>query len=361
MQPSRVLFHRILTPVAATLLATSVVSVGDVTAPTSLASIAKKDDITLADKDSMVAFIDLHVSRLESGDAAERPKARQALLASVYGISSRRATPLFRELYAEQLIPKLKTIMAESDTPQRIAAAQIAGGLGTDSAVSLLMRHITPHEQPDDAVRVWTAASLRPLIVQINVTPSRLNRSIGTLGQAALVEPDWPVLRQQLETLAAATSNQRGEEGGQANLMTLAREQQTAVLTRLIERLKDGELDMLLVIEPHIRRIQQQFLDQNDVDTLRAQARKTVPAVSGLYEAILANWDAIQEDQRRARIAGRALQKAEIMIVLMDNYLTKQSNSTAPKYEDAIVSNNRAPIEAGKTKWATLGDGPAYQ
>ena len=360
MQFAPLTSHRILAPAAATLLVVSLATAGDVAAPTSLSSIAKKDLVTPADEDSIAAFVDTYASQLEQGDASERPKARLKLMADVSGVSGRRATPLFREVYAQRLLPRLNTIMSESPTPHRIAAAQVAGGLGTDTAVSLLTRHLTPGDEPDDAVRVWTAASLRPLIAQVNVTPTCLNRAIGTLGRAAITEPAWPVLRQQLETLAAATVNQRGEDGGQAELMTLARRQQDAVLTQLVKRLHGGQLDMLLVIEPHMRRVQEQFLDQDDADALRAQARGAVPAISGLYDAILNNWDAIQADERLGRIAGRALQKAEVMIVLMDNYLTEQSNATTPKYEEAVTQNNRSPIEAGKAKWGAIADGRAY-
>lgn len=361
MQPPRALFDRILTPATTVLLTAVVATAGDVAAPSSLASIAKKDVLSPADEAAVAAFVELYASQLENGDATDRPKARLKLLADVHGLTGRRATPLFREVYAQLLIPRLKTIMVDAPTPHRIAAAQVAGGLGTDSAVSLLSRHLSPDQESDDAVRVWTAAGIRPLIAQANVTPTRLNRVIRTLGQAALTEPAWPVLRQQLETLAAATANRRGDEGGQAALMALAREQQAAVLSRLVERLENGELEMLLVIEPHMRHIQEQFLDQDDAAALREQARWTVPALSGLYDAILTNWDAIVANERSARLAGRSLQKAEVMIVLMDNYLTDQSQSTAPRYEIAVTGNNRAPIEAGKVKWGAIGDGREYR
>ncbi|MDP6987726.1 MAG: hypothetical protein QGG74_06750 [Phycisphaerales bacterium] len=343
------------------LLVAAAAFAGDVRAPGNLSSLSKKDLLSSTDEEAVAAFVDLHASRLRDGDATERPKARAKLLADVYGISGRRATPLFRELYAAQLIPKLKAIMTTSDTPQRIAAAQVAGGLGTDSAVNFLIRHVEPAQQPTDAVRLWTAASMRPLIAHANVTPSRLNQSIETLGRAAMAEPGWPVLRQQLETIAAAMSNQRGEDGGQADLMGIALAQQSAVLLKVVERLKGGDLDMVLVLEPHMQHIQQQFLDQGDPDTLRALSLKTVPALSGLYDAILTNWDAIRKDQRIAQIAGRTLEKTEVMIVLMDNFLTDQSNATAPEYEGALLGNNRAAIEAGKAKWGGIAEGRIYQ
>jgi len=361
MQPFCALFNRILTLATVILVASTLATAGDVIAPTSLASVAKKNVLSPADEAAIAAFVELHAGQLEQGDAAARPKARLKLMADVYGLTGRRATPMFRELYAQELIPRLKIILAEGTAPRRISAAQVAGGLGTDSAVSLLSRHLTPSQESNDAVRVWTAASLRPLIAQANVTPTRLNRVIRNLGQAALTEPAWPVLRQQLETIAAASSNQRGDDGGQVSLMDLARAQQAAVVTRIVERLKNGDLDMLLVLEPHMRRVQEQFLDQDDADALKAQARGTVPALSGLYDAVLTNWDAIVANDQSARLAGRSLQKAEVMIVLMDNYLTDQSQSSAPQYENALTSLNRAPVEAGKAKWGDIGNGRVYQ
>jgi|TARA_B110000495_G_C22966672_1_gene566984 hypothetical protein len=334
---------------------------GDVPAPTSLAEVAKKDVLSPADEATIAAFVELHATTLETGDATTWPKARLKLLADVSGVSGRRATPLFREIYAEALMPRLKTILAESNTPRRIAAAQIAGGLGTDSAVSLLSRSLTPAQEPNEAVRVWTAASIRPLIDQPNVTPSRLNRTIRNLGQAAVLEQSWPVLRQQLETLVAATVNTRGDEAGQDALMKIGREQQAAVFAKAIERFQGGDLQMLLVIEPHMRHVQSQFLDQNDEQVLRVQARDTVPALSNLYGAVLANWDAIRADETMSQLAGRALKKGEIMIVLMDNHLTGKSQSSSPKYEQDIIKNDKSPIEAGKAKWGTVASGRAYK
>jgi hypothetical protein len=360
MLTSSTSFNRLIASSAVLMLSVAALA-GDVPAPTNLASVAKKDVLSPADEAAITAFVELHATTLNTGDATAWPKARLKLLADVSGVSSRRATPLFREIYAETLIPRLKIMLAESSTPRRIAAAQIAGGLGTDSAVSLLSRLITPTQEPDEAVRVWTAASIRPLISQTNVTPSRLNRTIRNLGKAAVSEPSWPVLRQQLETLVAATVNTRGDEAGQDALMKIGRELQAAVFAKAIERLQGGDLEMLLVIEPHMRRVQSQFLDQNDEQMLRDQARDTVPSLGKLYDAVLTNWDAIRADERMSQLAGRTLEKSEVMIVLMDNHLSGKQQSSEPKYEQSITKNDKAAVEAGKSKWGAIANGRAYK
>ncbi|MCP4758006.1 MAG: hypothetical protein GY876_00905 [Planctomycetes bacterium] len=320
-------------------------------APKSLAKFVKKTTMTPADKTSIGTFVDRYTADLAGDDASLHSTARQKLIMDLHGVAGNRATPFFRETYAEILLPKLKDILAKKSPPQSIASCQVAGELGTDSAVTFLSRHLTPEQEPHVGTRIWSAASLRPLINQSNVTPTRIVRVLRDLGRAASAETDWSVLRQQLVTLAAAIENTRSEEAGSAEVLDSGQATQAEVLYTVIQRLQNGDLDMLRVLEPQMQHVQQQFLDQRDPDTLLSFAKTTGPVLGRLYDAILANWEALAENEGAATLAGRMLNQGEVMIVLMNNEIAGGSATATPAYGQAISRGDRAPLEAGRERW----------
>jgi len=329
-------------------------------APKNLSSVSKKTSLTEDDSAVIDAFVAVHTDTLTGADASKYVRARQKLLADVTGPSGTRATPMFRETYAEALLPHLQSLIADGSETQAITAAQIAGGLGTDTAVTLLSRRLSPAQEPRVSVRLWTSAALQPLVNQPNVSASRLTRVIQDLERIGVEEPEWAVLRQQLGTLAAAISNTRREDAGRADIAEAGRSAQAAVLAAAINRLKGGDIAMLQVIEPQMQHVQQQFLDQDDSAALSALATTTAPVLGTLYGAILDQWPAITADERSATLAGRALDQGEVMIVLMDNHVTGASNSASPAYEKAIQDGQRPTLEAGQRRWGTLAETAPY-
>jgi hypothetical protein len=330
------------------------------TAPASLGDLAKKGVLSSTDEDAVKAFAEYHGTNLTSDDSETASKARQKLMADLQGLSGKRATPSFREYYAIVLTPTLRSTLKEGTIPQGIAATQIAGVLGTDSAVTTLSRHLSLSQEPREAVRVWSAASLRRLIGEPNVTASRLTRAIGELGRAAANEPSWPALRQQLETLATGVNNGRSAEAGRDEVMQVARREQARALAFAIERFGGGDLDMLMVIEPHLLHVQQQFLDQDDPAALRGLAKSMVPVLTPLYGSVLTQWDALRADKQASVLGGRSLEKAEVLVVLMNNYLTDGNAAASPKYQQALAHNRKAEVEAGQSRWGSLGTRPPY-
>jgi len=330
------------------------------TAPSSLSDLAKKGVLSTKDEGFIKAFAEYHGQDLTSDDAGARSKARQKLMADLQGLSGQRATPSFREYYATELMPTLRSVISDGTIPQAIAAAQIAGVLGTDSAVTTLSRHFSQSQEPREAIRLWAAASLRPLVVEPNVTASRLTRSLSDLGRAAVAEPTWPALRQQLETIAAAVNNARSQEEGRDEIMRVARTEQARVMAIAVKRLGDGDLDMLRVIGPHLQHVQQQFLDQDSSTALNELAKSMVPVLTPMYGSILSQWDAIRADEQSTALGGRSLEKAEVLVVLMNNYLTDGNAAASPKYQQALARNQKADVEAGQARWGSLGSSPPY-
>jgi hypothetical protein len=232
--------------------------------------------------------------------------------------------------------------------------------LGTDSAVTTLSRHLSQSQESREAVRIWAAASLRPLVVEPNVTASRLTRAMSDLGRAATTEPSWPALRKQLETIAAAVNNGRTQEEGRDEIMRVARTEQARLMAIAVKRLGDGDLDMLMVITPHLQHVQQQFLDQDSADALNELAKSMVPVLTPMYGSILSQWDAIRADDQATLLGGRSLEKAEVLVVLMNNYLTDGNAAASPKYQQALARNQKDVVEAGQARWGSLGSSPPY-
>jgi hypothetical protein len=328
--------------------------------PSSLSDLAKKGVLSTKDEGSVKAFAEYHGQNLTSDDAGTRSRARQKLMADLQGLSGQRATPSFREYYAIELMPILRSAISDGTIPQAIAATQVAGVLGTDSAVTTLSRHLSQSQEPREAVRVWAAASLLPLVVEPNVTASRLTRAMSDLGRAATTEPSWPALRKQLETIAAAVNNTRTQEEGRDEIMRVARTEQARLMAIAIKRLGDGDLDMLMVITPHLQHVQQQFLDQDSADALNALAKSMVPVLTPMYGSILSQWDAIRADDQATLLGGRSLEKAEVLVVLMNNYLTDGNAAASPKYQQALARNQKDVVEAGQARWGSLGSSPPY-
>ncbi len=331
---------------------------GQTVTPGNMSDFTRKHSLSAKDEAAIDAFVDRYAGDLTNGDDAARIAARQKLMADLKGLSGERATPLFRETYAAALTPRLRDALSDGSIPTGIAAAQIAGVLGTDSAVAVLSGHLTNDQEQRDAVRLWAAASLRPLINEPNVTSSKLLRAVTEVGQAGVAEPSWPALRQQLETLSAAVTNNRPADAGQADLSTRALEQQSGVLAAAIERFQNGDIEMLMAIEPGLLQIQQEFLDEDDSKALNQLALSMVPVLSRLYDAVLAQWSSLDGDA--AVLAGRSLDRAEVMVVLMNNYVTKANDAASPDYQGAISAGNRDAIEAGKKRWGGLAAKAPY-
>ncbi len=331
---------------------------GQSVTPGNMSDLTRKHTLNPADEAAIEAFVDRYAGDLADGTDAARITARQKLVADLKGLSGQRATPLFREAYADALTPRIRAILAEGSIPAGIAAAQVAGVLGTDSAVDTLVAHLQPAQEQRDAIRLWAAASLRPLINEPNVTSSKLLRAIDSLGQAGVAEPSWPALRQQLETLSTAVTNTRPVDGGQSDIRFRALEGQSAVLAAAIDRFQGGDVEMLMAIEPGLLQVQQEFLDEDDSAALNQLARSMVPVLTTLYDAVLTQWSNLEDDT--ALLAGRSLERAEVMVVLMNNYVTKTNDVAAPDYQAAITAGRRDAVEAGKQRWGSLGSKPPY-
>jgi hypothetical protein len=361
MPHSRIIRLRRFRPVWLTLVAlAATLAVGSTPAaaqpaPKSLSKYVKKVTLTPDETSAMSAFVDRYASDLADADPRLHAAARQKLMMDLHGMAGNRATPAFRGTYADLVLPKLAGIVADGTVPQSIASCQVAGGLGTDSAVTFLSKHLAAEREPRTGVRMWAVASLRPLIAQPNVTPTRIARVLRDVGHAAATETDWTVLRQQLKTLAAAVENARSADNGRAEILDTGQTTQAEVLHSVIQRLRNGDLDMLNVLEPHMQHVQQQFLDQRNPAMVRSFAETTGPVLRGLYEAILANWEALSVNEQAAALAGRTLDQGEVMIVLMDNETSGGSATAAPAYGQAISKGDRTLVEAGRDRWGPTG------
>ena len=329
--------------------------------PKNLLTLSKLSSFTPEQEAQLIAFIDLHASALGGDDESSRPAARQKLMIDLTGRTGERATPIFRMTYSDLLLPKLKDMISDGSTTAGIAATQVTSALGTDAAVTVLTRHLSPAQEPREAIRIWAAAGMRPLIAEQNVSSSRLTRAVSDLGRAAQSEASWPVLRQQLASIGSATRNKRTKDSGQLEIMNAGAKNQSTALVAVIARLQGGDLAMLEVIEPHMREIQAQFLDQADPAVLRVLARTTAPALATLFEAVLAQWDAILADQRSAELAGRSLNRAEVMIGQFDDTLTGDTRTLSPSHHTSLTNGDNTELQASQRRWGNIGSLPRYQ
>ena len=250
--------------------------------------------------------------------------------------------------------------MAGDDVTTSIAAAQIMGALETDAALSALAAHLSSQNEPRAAVRLWAAASMKPLITSPNVSSDRAMWGVNALAEAASEEPSWAAMRRQMDAISVAVTNDRPADEGRDALSRKGCDAQAQALQAAINRFANGDVEAIRVIEPHMMHIQQQFLDQNDAALLGMLSQRTAPVLGGMYEAVLAQWPAITADQMQQQLAGSALDQAEVMIVLMDNHLTGSSNQAAPQYKASLKSGDQAPIKAGKDRWGSLANRPSY-
>ena len=158
-------------------------------APTSLSRLSTQHEFSPKDQADLQAYVDLHVSRLDSENPADLTGGRMKLIGTLRGPTASRVSPAFRQAYADILIPKLQELLDTGGIPSGIAAMQITGYLGTNSATDFILTHLNTADEPREAIRLWSAASLRDLVANPNVSSATIEHAMQTLCQIKGQQP----------------------------------------------------------------------------------------------------------------------------------------------------------------------------
>ena len=329
-------------------------------APTSLSRLSTQHEFSPKDQADLQAYVDLHVSRLDSENPADLTGGRMKLIGTLRGPTASRVSPAFRQAYADILIPKLQELLDTGGVPSGIAAMQITGYLGTNSATDFILTHLNTADEPREAIRLWSAASLRDLVANPNVSSATIEHAMQTLATAMETEQSWAVQRQAFVTVGKAIQNRRKVEDGRNLLSNSARSLQGQMLANTIRRIGQGETTLVLAIEPATGVIRDQYLDRLMFDRQKDLAIVTVPALAGMHGSVLNQWDALRDDPRLARSAELALHKGEVLMALMDSRLTGSDVPETIAYEGTITNDQRETVEAGRQNWSTIATKSRY-
>ena len=129
--------------------------------PSSLNSVATETTLDAEQKKRIGEYAGYWLSRLESGTPEETKRARNKLVEPVRSMLGN-SSSIFRSTYAGDLVPGLKKIIEGDDLYRAVNALQIAGFLGSDQVMRLLVdTAVGARIQPG---RLWATIAIREAI-----------------------------------------------------------------------------------------------------------------------------------------------------------------------------------------------------
>ena len=328
--------------------------------PGSLSSVATEASLDDQQKKKISEYATYWLSRLESGTPEETKRARNKLVEPVRSMLGN-SSSIFRSTYAGDLVPGLKKIIDGDDLFRSVNALQVAGFLGSDQVMRLLIDTADSDTEPNPEKRLWATIAIRESIQSGNLSPRRISSAIRSLARFAETESDWRVLTREMETISTTAESRLSEDQGGDEIRALGRELQLSTLKSTLDRLETdpGQIHLINALRPGILEFRQQYLNPQMVDHRREIALGTAPQLGRVYVILLNHYDVIREDEGLNDTSGMMLRLSEETLKLINSDV---GNGDTPNTDSLAAWNSgqRSTIEQNQAVWATLLSAPPY-
>lgn len=328
--------------------------------PGSLTSIATESTLDDEKRKRVADYAAYWLARLESGTPEETKRARNKLVEpvrSMLGTSS----SIFRSTYSSDLVPGLKKIIEGDDLYRAVNALQVAGFLGSDQVMRLLVDTADPELEASPEKRLWAAIAIREALRSGQLSPRKITSSIRSLARSATTEPDWRVLMREMETISAAAQSDLPRDQGGDEIRSLGRELQLETVKVTIDRLANNPDDIRLIyaLRPGILEFRQQYLDPELIEYRRELGLGAARQLGRVYVVLLGNYDLIRQDEELSQSSGLMLRLSEETLKLIDSDVRNGGTPTANSLS-AWESGQRSALEQNQAAWSAVLSAPPY-
>jgi hypothetical protein len=292
-------------------------------------------------------------SKQLSADPGSTAAARLKLLAPLQHLQ---VTEFFRTTYANALVPEPLASAVTGDKPYAAySAMHVAGFLGTDKALELILAHCDAQQEQRVGVRLWAAKAFAILVAQRAVQPNDLNNGLRRLQDAAEREGDWLVLRRQFEAVASADNS-------------VARDVQSELLKTTSRRMAQtsGPSELMQATDQAVRLARTSLTTLPSDDQQRFGA-ELGPAVEEVLKVADAHWERAQADPEYSVIYGRVIEQCEALLSYIDSVVRKAGAGSQPpppphaQLSGSWRSGNRRSFKDVHALWQGILDRPPYR
>lgn len=316
--------------------------------PPSITRHASSSTLTDAQRREVRNYVQYWCQQLEGGDSARIARARAQLIEPLRAPGLRL---VFRDEYSRITVPELERILS-ANTPSvlsAINAVQVAGALGTEASLRLIVDRADSDRETRMPVRLWASHAFRLVLEEDAIQTARLTPFVRDFSRAAERETNWMVLNRQIEGLAKVRTSQ-------------SRERQIAVLHAATERAKANDGGPAQLMEPirlGILMLRDQYLDlsgQEQTDFGKAIGR----LLGQVIEIPPLHWNTAREHEEHHHVYRSALRMSESLLRIVDQRV--RGGSPPPLgLENAWESGDREAYEGILTRWRQTLGAVAYQ
>ena len=328
--------------------------------PSSLTSIATEATLDEEKKKRVAEYAAYWLGKLDSGTPEETKRARNKLVEPVQSMLGK-SSSIFRSTYAGDLIPGLKKIIEGDYLFRAVNALQVAGFLGSDQIMRLLVDTADPELESSPEKRLWATVAIREALRSGHLSPRKISSSIRSLARSAAIEPDWRVLRREMETVSAAAQSDLPKDQGGDEIRALGRELQLETVEITIDRLAKNtdEIQLIYALRPSILDFRQQYLDPQMIEYRRELGLGAAKQLGRVYVILLDNYDLIRQDESLARTSGLMLRLSEETLKLIDSDVRSSGTPTANSLA-AWENGQRSALEQNQAAWSAVLTAPPY-
>ena len=330
--------------------------------PSSLSGLVTRVSLTDAQKDDIKAYADHYLGLLQNGGVEDVMRARAKLIDPMSNVMSG-SSSLFRSTYAADLLPALEIIIDMDDAYRSINALQVAGFLGTESAVNILVERTESASEPAAEKRLWAVIALREAISRGDLTSRKISSAARNLARASEDENDWKVLAREFEVISSIARSTMAKDQGGEELRALGRRLQLQMVTSSIDRLvqenSDSPVELIHALRPSILDIRQQYIDPQLMDHRREVGLGVAPQLGRVYDVILVHFDGLREDPDLQRVSGLTLRLSEETLKLIDSDL-RSGAAVSVDSSGPWAEGQQATIRDNRNAWSEILGGSPY-
>jgi hypothetical protein len=277
--------------------------------PPSLSSSITGSDrqLTPSQRSEMRAYVEYWTDALGSGNPDEVTRARGELIRHVQspGVGGG-----FRPEYANDIITRLKPVIAGPDDFRAVNGIQVIGLLGTTRGIDLLLEHVSVTHEARAQVRVIAARGLKEALRDETLPPAKLLSTAREIGRAIEEETDWNALYRQFEAIASvedqATPTVREEALGiyRTTLEAAIARMEKEPPSRLMHGVRRALIDLRKLV-----------INQLNVDGQRRLGRLITPTLDRLLKLATSHWEDAQASDAVRMDYGGVIEEIELLLV----------------------------------------------
>lgn len=328
--------------------------------PSSISSLASKTSLTEDQKGDIAEYATYYVDLLANGDAEDVMRARAKLIEPMTNMIGS-ISAIFRGTYSNDVLPTLEKVIDSNENYRSINALQVIGFLGSDTAISLLVKHCDIDEEPSVEKRLWSAIAIREAIQRSELTSRKIKSAARDLKRAIESETDWRALTGQFETISSIAQIELSEDQGGDDLRSFGRNMQIEVIQDVVNRLKTNQTPVELIqsLQPGIATIRQQYLDGSR--ELREEiGRELAPPLQGVYVIVVERYDEFDERPEVKKAAWYTLRISEETLKAIDSSMRSRGTPLTMESESAWNNGQKDVLKQHGDQWAEILSGPPY-